>query len=130
MTREQVAEWVERYERAWRTAGTDTLRDLFAADATYAMGPYDMPMTGLARIGRLWEAEREGPDEHFTMTTEILAVEGDTAVARVEVLYGDPAEREYRDLWIIRFGADGRCKSFEEWPFWPERPSHAPNRPD
>jgi len=38
---------------------------------------------------------------------------------RAEVRYGDPVDREYRDLWIIRLGADGRCVAFEEWPFAP-----------
>jgi hypothetical protein len=33
----------------------------------------------------------------------------------VEVTYGDPVEEEFRDLWIMRFDEDGRCRSFEEW---------------
>jgi hypothetical protein len=53
------------------------------------------------------------------MESEIVAVEGDAGVARVDVRYGDPVRREYRDLWIIRLGEDGRCLEFEEWPFWP-----------
>jgi hypothetical protein len=51
-----------------------------------------------------------------------VAVEGATAVVRVEVKYGDPAHRQYRDLWIMRFADDGRCSAFEEWPFWPNQP--------
>jgi hypothetical protein len=43
----------------------------------------------------------------------------------VEVSYGDPVRQEYRDLWIVRFAGDGRCASFEEWPFWPEQPDSA-----
>lgn len=50
------------------------------------------------------------------------AVDGDTAVVRVEVTYGEPRPGEYRDLWIVRLGADGRCREFEEWPFWPGQP--------
>jgi hypothetical protein len=35
-----------------------------------------------------------------------------------------PAER-WRDLWVIRFGDDGRCVAFEEWPFAPpQRDGH------
>jgi hypothetical protein len=44
------------------------------------------------------------------------------AVVRAEVSYGDPPTQEYRDLWVIRFAADGRCAWFEEWPFWPQQP--------
>ena len=52
-----------------------------------------------------------------------LAVDGDTAVVRVEVSYGPPINQEYRDLWIIRFAEDGRCEAFEEWPFAPRSPA-------
>jgi hypothetical protein len=70
----------------------------------------------------MWEAEREGPDEVFTLESRILAMDGDTAVARARVLYGSPVRQEYTDLWVIEFDADGRCRSFEEWPFWPGKP--------
>jgi hypothetical protein len=78
-------------------------------------------VTGLPAIGEMWEREREGPDEPFTMTSEIVAVDGDTAVARLEVRYHRPTEHEFRDLWVMRFAADGRCRAFEEWPYAPGR---------
>jgi hypothetical protein len=125
ITRAEVEDWLARYERAWRTAGTDPLRGLFADDATYRQSPYEEPLVGFPGIAEMWEGERQGPDEVFTMTSEIVAVEGDTAVVRVEVTYGKPVTREYRDLWVIRFGQGGRAAAFEEWPFWPERPYSA-----
>jgi SnoaL-like domain len=129
VTREQVAEWVRGYERAWRTPWTDALRELFADDATYRMSPFEEPHAGLAAIGKIWDKERTGPDEAFTMASEIVALEGDTAVVRVEVEYGDRPTPDYRDLWVIRFDGDGRCVSFEEWPFWPGKDLHAPGSP-
>jgi ketosteroid isomerase-like protein len=111
--------WVAAYERAWRTAGIEGLENLFTEDASYRMSPYEEPSVGLERIGELWERERQGPDEEFEMQHEIVAVEADTAVVRVEVQYGPPDRNQYRDLWIVRFAADGRCREFEEWPFWP-----------
>lgn len=119
MDRTRVSDWIAGYERAWRSPGTDALADLFTADATYAQGPYHDPVVGLAAIAAMWDAERDGPDEVFTLTSEVVAVDGDTAVARLEVRYGDPVVQEYRDLWVMRFAADGRCAGFEEWPFWP-----------
>ena len=53
--RAAVATWVEQYERAWRTAGTEPLATLFTDDATYSMDPYDEPVRGLAAIDALWE---------------------------------------------------------------------------
>lgn len=118
----EIDAWVAAYEQAWRAAGTEPLRELFAEDATYRMSPYAESVTGLAAIAELWERERRGPDEPFEMRHEVVAVEGDTAVVRVEVTYGEPRPGEYRDLWIVKLGVDGRCREFEEWPFWPGQP--------
>jgi len=118
-----VETWIGAYERAWRTAGTKTLAELFSDDASYRMSPYEEPARGLDAIGELWEGERVGADEEFELRSEVVAVDGDIAVARIEVDYGTGAE--YRDLWLIRFGADGRCREFEEWPFWPGQPLSA-----
>jgi ketosteroid isomerase-like protein len=116
-----IERWVSTYERLWRAAGTAGLDELFVEDATYQHSPYEHPFKGLAAIAEMWEAERGGPDETFSMATSIVAKEGDIAVVRTEVFYGSPVEQEYRDLWIIRFAPDGRCRSFEEWPFWPDK---------
>ena len=63
--------------------------------------------------------KRRPLDEVFTLATDILAVDGPTAVVRAEVRYGDPRQ-EYRDLWVIRLADHGLCTWFEEWPYWPE----------
>jgi ketosteroid isomerase-like protein len=119
VTREQLSDWLAGYERAWRAPGTDALAKLFAEDATYSTAPYENPHHGLDAIGVMWEAERLGPDEDFEMTSEIVAVEGDTGVVRIEVAYRAPKNKEYRDLWIVRLDEAGLCFQFEEWPFWP-----------
>jgi ketosteroid isomerase-like protein len=118
--RAQLQSWLEAYERAWRSPGTDGLAELFTEDATYSMAPYQEPHRGQAAIAELWEAERLGPDERFEMRSEIVAVEGDTGVARIEVHYHEPRKRQWRDLWIVRLGDEGRCFHFEEWPFAPD----------
>ena len=118
MTRDELIAWVESYERAWRLPGTDALADLFAEDATYSTAPYERPHRGLEAIARMWEAERP-PNEQFEIASEIVAVEGDTGVVRVQVEYERPRRRQYRDLWVVRLDPDGHCVQFEEWPFWP-----------
>jgi hypothetical protein len=122
MDLESVRSWVERYEQAWRTPGTDVLADLFVEDASYLASPWAAPVRGMAELRRWWDAERSGPAEHFTFTWEAVAVEGDTAVVRVEVDYADQESGRWRDLWVIRFADDGRCRAFEEWPFAPDQP--------
>ena len=62
------------------------------------------------------------PDEAFTFTWELVAVDADTAVVRAAVDYGAPVASRWRDLWVLAFAADGRCHTFEEWPFAPDQP--------
>lgn len=125
--RTSVEQWIAGYERAWRAVGTGTLAELFCEDASYRMAPYEEAARGLEAIGALWERERSGPGEEFELSAELVAVEEDTAVARVEVAYASGAQ--YRDLWIIRFADDGRCWEFEEWPYWPGQPLAPPAPP-
>lgn len=127
--RGEVGRWLAGYEAAWRSPRTEDLTALFTGDATYLQSPYQQPVSGLDAIRRMWEDEREGPDEVFTLATDILAVDGRTAVVRAEVCYRNPHHQEYRDLWVIRLADDGRCTWFEEWPYWPERPYIAPGGP-
>lgn len=122
MDRADLTRWIESYERAWRTAPTAAVEQLFTAQATYRSAPFDDPVVGLAAIGEFWEAERDGPDEPFTLRWEPVAVEGSVGVARVEVVYEEPSLGVFRDLWIVTLEADGRCSAFEEWPFFPGQP--------
>ena len=107
---------------ALANSGDRRLADLFAAHATYLPSPWDRPLEGLAEIARFWEAERDSADEEFTMSSDVVAVDGETAVVRVLVEYGAPGDQRWRDLWVLRFDGEGRCSSFEEWPFAPDQP--------
>jgi hypothetical protein len=120
--KDAVERWVAGYERAWRTPGTEPLAELFSPEVSYLPSPWAHPIVGLAKLGRWWEAERDGPDEPFAMASEVVAVDGDTAVVRIEVDYQGDDPSRWRDLWILRFDAGGRCVRFEEWPFAPDQP--------
>jgi SnoaL-like domain len=120
VTRDDLSAWVESYERAWRTPGTELLSELFAADAIYTPWPFRPSHHGLDAIRAFWEKGRDGPDEEFTIEWEIVAVDGDVGVVRSEVQYADPPQL-WRNLWVVRFDDEGRCAEFEEWPFMPRR---------
>ena len=124
-----VRRWLAGYEAAWRAPGTEGLAAIFTDDARYHHSPYEEPVVGLDAIRRMWDQDREGPDEIFTLATDVVAVDGPTAVVRAEVRYGVPLRQEYRDLWIMRLGEDGRCRWFEEWPYWPGCPYSARDEP-
>ena len=121
--RDVVADWVARYEHAWRAPGTDALDGLFTETASYSPSPWAQPVEGLDAIRRFWEAARSGPDEGFRMASEMAAVDGDVAVVRVTVDYDDGSR--WRDLWVLDLDETGRCRRFEEWPFAPgQRDGH------
>jgi mannose-6-phosphate isomerase-like protein (cupin superfamily) len=117
----RLVAWVDDYENAWRSPGTDGLRDLFAPDAVYLQSPYESPHVGIEAIAAFWDEARDGADEVFSMTRDVVAASGDTGVARVVVRYGEPVVQEYTDVWIVRFDDEGRAVHFEEWPYWPGR---------
>jgi hypothetical protein len=112
-----VSRWVEAYERAWRSPGTGHLADLFSFDVSYLPSPWAPALKGFEQLAPFWEAGRDGPDEEFTLTSEVVAVEGNTAVVRLSVNYQGPDMSRWRDLWVLEFADDGRCARFEEWPF-------------
>jgi len=111
--------WVAAYERAWRTPGTEPLEALFRPDATYCTAPFRAPHRGLAAIEQMWADGRLDASEAFALEAEPVAIEPPTGVLRIEVRYGPPRARRYRDLWVVTLADDGRCVAFEEWPFWP-----------
>jgi ketosteroid isomerase-like protein len=121
-SRDDVMRWVAGYERAWRAGDVGAVAGLFTPDARYRRSPYEPDEVGHAAIGAFWRAD-EG--ETFTVEAEPVAVEGSNAVVRLQVRYGDPVYEEYRDLWVLRFAADGRVEDFEEWAYWPGRPYSA-----
>ncbi|ACQ81572.1 conserved hypothetical protein [Beutenbergia cavernae DSM 12333] len=119
MDRAQVMAWVAEYERYWRSAELAGVERLFTPDARYRPSPYEESEVGHDAIKAFW-ADDAGLD--FTVRAEPVAVDGATAVVRLEVRYGDPAPQEYRDLWLLTFAEDGRVADFEEWAYWPGKP--------
>src|SRR4051812_32960954 len=78
-----VGAWVGEYERAWRERDAAAVDRLFTRDAVYLRSGYDDGLVGLEAIRDFWD-----DDTPFTLTWSPLAVEGDTAVVRAEVVYG------------------------------------------
>jgi len=126
MDRDGVMRWVAGYELAWREGDLDAVTRLFTEDARYRASPYEESEVGHAAIQAFW---LDDADKTFTMSAGPVAVEGRDAVVRVEVRYHEPISQEYRDLWVLRFAADGRVEDFEEWAYWPGKPYSARAEP-
>ena len=76
-----VADWLDRYEQAWRTNDPDRIRDLFTEDAVYRWHPWEEPADGADGREEIVEAWLEQPDDpdDWTLECEPLAVDGDVA---------------------------------------------------
>ncbi|MFC7879574.1 YybH family protein [Isoptericola sp. NPDC057391] len=117
VNRDSVRRWVAAYVAAWRESDAGAVERLFTPDARYARSPYDPDeLVGHDAIREFWSVDDGAA---FTAASEPLAVDGDVAVVRLEVRYSAPEVQDYRDLWVLRFAADGRVADFEEWAYWP-----------
>jgi hypothetical protein len=56
--RAMVNRWLARYEAAWQASGAGCL-----AGRYHLPQPYEQHITSLDATKRMWEEEREGPDE-------------------------------------------------------------------
>ena len=112
MDRERVQAWLDAYVRWWLVSDPVGVPVLFTPDARYRRSPYAEPLVGHAALTDFWVADR---DATFTVATEVVAVDGQVAVARLQVDYERPEPQQYRDLWVLRFAEDGRVEHFEEW---------------
>ena len=119
MDRERVQAWLDAYVRWWLVSDPVGVPVLFTPDARYRRSPYAEPLVGHAALTDFWVADR---DATFTVATEVVAVDGPVAVARLQVDYEPPEPQQYRDLWVLRFAEDGRVREFEEWAYFPGQP--------
>ena len=119
-----VNKWLERYIAAWKSYDESAIKTLFTDDAEYRWHPWDEPTVGPEAIYRGWTepAARDAPGT-FEATYEVVAVQGDSAVATGASTYfespGGPVRTVYDNCFVMEF-QDGRCKRFTEW--FMERP--------
>jgi ketosteroid isomerase-like protein len=112
-----VAAWLDGYSRAWKTYDPEQIGELFSEDAVYFDNPFDEPVRGREAIVASW---LEDPDEEGTYEGRYrpVLVAGDEAVARGYSRYLDGdggVVKEYDNLFLLRFDADGRCAEYREW---------------
>jgi ketosteroid isomerase-like protein len=117
--------WLDSYVGAWRTYDPGQIEKLFSQDAVYTYHPFDQdPVRGRDAILKAW---LENPDQPGSWEGQYraLAVTGDIGVAQGWTRYRASATapaREYRNMFVIRFDGDGRCREFTEWYMEPRRP--------
>jgi len=112
-----VTDWIDRYVRAWNTNDPADVAGLYTADATYRGAPYRPGFHGVDAIVADWLERADAPGE-TTFTWRPVALTDEVAVVEGTTTY---PTQVFRNLWVLRLDADGRCSEFTEW--WMEVPS-------
>ena len=115
-----LADWLDRYEQAWRNNDAAQIGALFTDDAVYRWHPWEEASDGADGRDEIIQAWLEQPDDpdDWTLECEPLAVNGDLAVARCVTRYRATARgpaRVYHNVWLVSLTDDGRCSEFTEY---------------
>jgi len=115
-----LADWLDRYEQAWRNNDAKQIADLFTEDAVYRWHPWEEPSDGADGRDEIVQAWLDQPDEpdDWTLDCEPLAVNGELGVARCVTRYRATARgpaRVYHNIWVLSLTDDGRCSDFTEY---------------
>ncbi len=126
-TREAVQAWLDAYVRAWQSFDPEAIADLWTEDCVWVY-PFGVRARGRDAITAEWLAEQHlddpgGYDAHY----EPIAIDGDVVVTHGRTRFFDPAtgttQVVYDNVWVLRFGPDGRCSEFHEWYAGPPDPA-------
>lgn len=112
--------WLDDYLAAWRSYDEGAIGALFTEDARYLYHPWasdEETLVGRAAIVSSWLEDRDEPDS-WTADYRPWLVSGDRAVAVGTSRYlgpdGETIDREYHNVFLCIFDADGRCREFTE----------------
>jgi len=117
MDREALSQWVDRFDRAWKTNDPEDIRALFPETPFEWGGPF----------GEVWR-EREAVVAHWLDTVddyhdldtsyEILGFSNDFGICRYRASFTRPPKigRIEEDMiLLVRLDGDGRVVEFREW---------------
>ena len=119
---DMVQRWLDSYSHAWETYSPEEIGALFSEDAEYRWHPWeeaDEVARGRDRIIAAWLESRDAPGTYQGVYRPLLVQEEVAIAVGTSSYYTDETreklDRKYYNLWVLRFGADGRCRSFTEW---------------
>ena len=129
MDHEAFQSWLDRYIDAWRLLDPVAIGDLFSSDVRYAYDPFEEAVVGRKAVVDSWLADPDEPGS-WEADYEVLAIDGDAHVAhgRTRYLTDDRSgiDREFANVFVCRFDAEGRCREFTEW-YMRRRPEALPD---
>lgn len=110
----RLTQWMEGYLTAWSSNDADAVARLFVEDAVYDTQTGGEPWDGRDAIVAGWLSVADKPGT-WQFSWEPLIESDSLAIITGETVYSDDPPKVYRNLWVIEFGADDRCRSFTEW---------------
>lgn len=113
MTDERLDQWMDGYVTAWDSNDAEHIGALFADHAVYDPQTADGPWQGREAIVHGWQQIDDTPG-NWEFEWRPIVVHDDVAVVTGRTRYLNPPA-SYRNLFVLRFGADGRCVDFTEW---------------
>jgi ketosteroid isomerase-like protein len=128
--RATVQRWLDAYVAAWRSYSEAAIADLWTENAVWVY-PFRVRATGRAAITSEWLAERQlFEGRGYDAAYEPIAIDGPIVVTHGRTRFYDvgtgETQAEFDNIWVLRFGPDGRCSEFHEW--YAGRPEHDPSR--
>jgi ketosteroid isomerase-like protein len=118
VTKRAVGEWLARYIDVWKSGDHSRVAELFTDDAAYYADPFAAPRHGHAAIAEYWRLTGD-PADAFEAQYDPLVVAGDMAIVTGFSRYFDESrsrvDKEYGNIFVLRFADDGRCSEYREW---------------
>ena len=110
-------EWIQRYARAWETANSDEIVDLFTADAIYQSNVFREPYLGKESIRQYWQRVA-GSQRNVKVRMGRPIIAQDRVAVEWWTTMIDPNDGEITlpGCLLLRFRSDGRCEDL--WEYW------------
>ena len=119
MDRTGFQRWLDAYVEAWKSYDEGSIGDLFTDDAEYSYHPWDEPVRGREAIVASWLDNADTPGVYDARYEPLLLAEDGGVAAGRSLYYADSSrstlEREYHNVFLVRFDEAGRCREFREW---------------
>jgi len=110
-----ATDWIENYKKAWASNDPDDIRALFTLDGIYKGSPNDAePARGQDEVAEWWVGNSDSPGD-YTFEYWVVIENDEYAVVQNVTDYTPSGGKTWDNLWVIRWGADGRAEEFTEW---------------
>lgn len=113
--------FVERYLAAWMSNSPEDIARAFTDDVVYRGFPADPdPAIGLEQLVAKWTSWADEPGAWSFDYTVFLEDDQGAVIQAVTTYPAGEKSGVYDNVWLLRFGPDGRVSEFTD--YWVQRP--------